>query len=172
VTWSLGAAIDGKSRKYFNDHFRNLLLMEQGLDPHYSEFAIKNPTYEVPEMKPIGMMWPEDTLVFDYKFDSKKCSWQAWMDICQKYVIPKDAEFQTILVPTIDTERTAFFVDVLLMKGMVCVCFRIQFAPQTDVAEDGADVQKYIVANRKSASIFFFAISIHFSHHPPCYTLL
>ncbi len=103
--------------------------MEQGLDPYYSDFAVKNPDYEIPDKKPVGNLWPEDDLVFDYKFDGKKSVWQAWMSICKKYVIPKEAVFQSILVPTIDTERTDFFIDVLLMQGVVCVCLTLTLYP-------------------------------------------
>jgi len=65
---------------------------------------------------------PEEGLVFDYLVNVARGGWITWQSIMPRYSIPPGAQFQAILVPTIDTVRNAWLIDQLIVNGKHTLC--------------------------------------------------
>ena len=52
-------------------------------------------------------MDPEADLgtIFDFLFEPKKGQWQPWVEAGVRTTIPKDASYNSVVVPTVDTVR-------------------------------------------------------------------
>eukprot|EP01028_Stygiella_incarcerata_P004265 TRINITY_DN1920_c0_g2_i1.p1 TRINITY_DN1920_c0_g2~~TRINITY_DN1920_c0_g2_i1.p1 ORF type:complete len:4143 (+),score=1128.32 TRINITY_DN1920_c0_g2_i1:148-12576(+) len=94
VVWTMGATGDQKSRKEFDAFFQNLLRNE-------------------PEIKMLSPI-PDRASVYDYVFIKENGKWSDWMDISESKEIPKDSLFHEIIVPTLDTVRYTYLLDVLI----------------------------------------------------------
>ncbi|RHY56820.1 hypothetical protein DYB38_001612 [Aphanomyces astaci] len=123
VIWSLGACVDTKSRQLFDAYFRELTSGAISADTNdaYGNFVLKNPGYHVIP-RATNVPFPEEGLVYDYRFDGKKATWLTWMDSSAAAAIPRDMPYTSILVPTIDTERNAWLLDTLLTHHYHVMC--------------------------------------------------
>lgn len=52
--------------------------------------------------------------VFEYYFDTKKGLWVPWVDVIPKYVHDPEKKFSEILVPTVDTVRTTWLLELMV----------------------------------------------------------
>ncbi len=64
----------------------------------------------------------ESGLVHDYIFDSKTAKWNNWLEGQPTFKIERDAKFNSIVVPTIDTIRNEWIIELLLCKGNHVMC--------------------------------------------------
>ncbi|KAJ3238670.1 Dynein heavy chain 3, axonemal [Chytriomyces hyalinus] len=102
--WSLGGTLDGDSRKKFDYYFRQLV------DDQIKEAPLPD---GVRLDKPI----PGAGLVYDYVFERDKKfggSWKLWVDTIQKFEIAPKTKFNAITVPTIDTARYSYLLDLFI----------------------------------------------------------
>lgn len=125
LIWSIGACVDSKSRVLFDRYFRDFVTGNIGDHEtsvaFYDDFIAKNPSYTVTSR--VAMLAiPEDGLIYDYRFDPKKGIWSNWMDNAGTFAIARDAQFTSILVPTIDTERNAWILETLLRRNFHVLC--------------------------------------------------
>ena len=51
--------------------------------------------------------------LYEYKFDTVDNTWCAWKSMVTEYSPPADGMFSKILVPTVDTVRSSFLVDIV-----------------------------------------------------------
>ena len=58
--------------------------------------------------------FPAKGLVYDYFFDKKVKIWQPWSILLPSYVIPLNATFQDIIVPTVDIVRYGWILDLFI----------------------------------------------------------
>lgn len=114
--WSLGAALDTKSRTKFNLLLRALLEKKF---PKKVAHALNIPIDLCPSpTRPYSNLIPKEGLVYDYKYTMLvrgKGQWNLWT----KYVeeeppIQQDISFNDIIVPTIDTVRNNVLMSMLL----------------------------------------------------------
>nr|KAG5711095.1 hypothetical protein BaRGS_004739 [Batillaria attramentaria] len=117
VVWSIGATCDNNSRTKFSEWIRQRM-----------------------EMFKCKMMFPPEGLVYDYKLDDglgtgggddddeeeqqqKSVSWKNWLSGTPKYVVNPDMKYSDILVPTIDTVRSAYVIGLLVesKKPILCI---------------------------------------------------
>jgi dynein heavy chain len=122
MTWTVGACVDGDGRKKFDSFMRQLTTGDIYKSEEFRDFRIKNPDYKVDESRRAVVTFPEDGLVYDYHFDSKIAKWTNWLDGQPAFKIPKDATFNSIVVPTIDTIRNEWLLEKLLKKGYHVIC--------------------------------------------------
>ncbi|KAJ3188443.1 Dynein heavy chain 3, axonemal [Gaertneriomyces sp. JEL0708] len=104
AVWSLGGTIDDESRKKFETFFRNLVDGRDGAHP---------PPRNVKIDKPI----PSAASVYDYVFEKDRKfggTWKLWVETIPKYEIPAAAKFNSITVPTVDTARYSYLLDLLV----------------------------------------------------------
>lgn len=103
--WSLGAALDTKSRVMFNLLFRALL---ENKFPRQVAKALNIPVSLCPSPpQPYSNTIPKEGLVYDYKYILTTRGigkWKLWTQFVEEEPpIPKDISFNDIIVPTADT---------------------------------------------------------------------
>jgi dynein heavy chain len=132
VIWTIGACVDAKSRvkldRYLRDFLTGGIEACEGSDVLFADFLSKNPGYsssnsdEVRHQRAAFLPIPDTGIVYDYRFDVKRGAWGNWMDGLSPFVIPRDAQFSLILVPTIDSERNAWLLDTLMTRHCHVLC--------------------------------------------------
>ncbi|XP_030213444.1 dynein heavy chain 1, axonemal [Gadus morhua] len=115
LVWSVGATGDGGSRQRFSAWLRGRMAEEK-----------------------MDMCFPDEGVVYDYMLDDagisnfvdgheddqeRKVQWVGWMECTPNVVIDKETSYSDIIVPTLDTVRTSFLLDMLLAnrKPVLCV---------------------------------------------------
>jgi dynein heavy chain len=101
--WSLGGTIDGKSRKNFSAFFKALIDGK-------SENTPKN----------VKVGFPEEGTIYDYfcEKDRNGCAvWKLWIDTIGNFSIPSKTKFNSITIPTVDTARYSYLLDLLIYNN-------------------------------------------------------
>ncbi|KAL3667786.1 hypothetical protein V7S43_007337 [Phytophthora oleae] len=143
VIWSIGACIDTKSRRIFDRYLRDFLSAELAVaiataadekpddetgvpvSPSllfFKDFVAKSPSYLLLPDRRAMLQILDEGLVYDYRFDTRRCVWVNWMEASGTFVIPRDAQFTQVLVPTIDSERNAWLLDTLIRHHFHVLC--------------------------------------------------
>lgn len=65
----------------------------------------------------IGLEFPADRLVYDYKFNLETKEWQYWRETVPEYTVDIKASYNEILVPTVDSIRMKYFVKLLVTNN-------------------------------------------------------
>ena len=65
----------------------------------------------------LNFEFPEDKLVFDYKFIVDDKNWVNWRETVPEYQVDIRASYNEILVPTVDSIRMKFFTKLLVMNN-------------------------------------------------------
>jgi dynein heavy chain len=120
--WSVGACVDGEGRKQFDILLRQILKAEIYTSKEFEDFRIKNPDYIPDESRKTVINLPDEGVVYDYIFDPKSNKWSNWLEGQPTYKIPREATFNSIVVPTIDTIRNEWLLERLLKKGFHVMC--------------------------------------------------
>ncbi|GFH32737.1 uncharacterized protein HaLaN_32005, partial [Haematococcus lacustris] len=83
-----------------------------------------------PDLKPwvtgqpvkVTTQFPEGKLVYDFLFDKDRGKWVPWLDSAAAAASPSaldpEAEYSTIIVPTVDTVRYSYLLDRLVTHRM------------------------------------------------------
>ncbi|ORX42989.1 hypothetical protein BCR36DRAFT_361700 [Piromyces finnis] len=115
VTWSLGGSLDENSREKFNKDLYNLM-------------QVNNPQilYNI----------PIEGSFYDYRYEPSNNSWIRWIDTIEKEPsIPDNAQFSSIIIPTKDTARYLYLMDLLITSNV----------PLLVVGPTGTGKSKYII---------------------------
>ena len=70
----------------------------------------------------LGVTFPEEGLVYDYKWDLSKKEWIKWGDTVREYEVDIKASFNEIVVPTNDSIRMKFICRLLLCNKKHVLC--------------------------------------------------
>ncbi len=73
------------------------------------------------QINDIGIEFPEDKLVYDYKFNPQTKEWQYWLDTINEYQVDIKQSYNEICVPTVDSIRMKFFLRTLIMNSKHCL---------------------------------------------------
>jgi len=122
LVWSVGACVDGEGRKKFDHYLRLVLSAEVYETTEYEDFRIKTPEYEADVTRKSVVVPPDSGMVHDFLFDTKTAKWLNWMDGRPTFKIDKSAKFNDIVVPTIDTVRNEWLLEIMLRKGYHVMC--------------------------------------------------
>lgn len=122
LIWSVGACLDGEGRKRFDRFLRQMLSGEIYETAEYYDFKSKNLEYQVDRERKATQAIPDANPVYDYFFDAKSGKWFSWFENQPIYRIAKDAKFNSIVVPTIDSVRNEWLIEKLLRKGYHVMC--------------------------------------------------
>uniref|UniRef100_A0A4W6F8M2 Dynein axonemal heavy chain 1 n=1 Tax=Lates calcarifer TaxID=8187 RepID=A0A4W6F8M2_LATCA len=114
LVWSVGATGDAASCQRFSAWIKNKMAEEK-----------------------IQLCFPEEGLVYDYRLDDagisnleddeedeeRKVQWVSWMKYAKSVVITPETNYADIIIPTADTVRMSFLMDMLLTnkKPVLCV---------------------------------------------------
>ena len=98
LVWSIGASTDHEGRRKFDTYLRG--EMNNG----------------------IKAIFPPEGTVYDYCYNSEKQGWVHWMTTIPEFSIRPAMNFSEIIVPTIDSVRNTFLLDLLLSQGKHVLC--------------------------------------------------
>jgi len=88
--WGLGASLDDRSKERFDDTVRDIFK---------------------------GVQIPPSNSVFDYFYDLKKDkTYKPWTSKVQPFVFDKEVPYFELLVPTQDTYKYSYCLELLLSK--------------------------------------------------------
>ncbi|XP_026131005.1 dynein heavy chain 1, axonemal isoform X1 [Carassius auratus] len=116
LIWSVGATGDSASCQRFSSWLRGKMVEEK-----------------------VQLGFPEEGLVYDYNLDDagiscfdeeeeeedgkeRKVQWVNWMKYAQEVVITPETSYSDIIVPTVDTVRMSFLIDMLLSNKKPVLC--------------------------------------------------
>ncbi|XP_074517159.1 dynein axonemal heavy chain 1 [Sebastes fasciatus] len=113
LVWSVGATGDADSCKRFSAWLKNKMAEEK-----------------------IQLCFPEEALVYDYRLDDagisnfedededeeREVQWVSWMKGSKSVVITSETNYADIIVPTADTVRMSFLMDMLLTNKKPVLC--------------------------------------------------
>ncbi|XP_022600673.1 LOW QUALITY PROTEIN: dynein heavy chain 1, axonemal-like [Seriola dumerili] len=113
LVWSVGATGDAASCQRFSAWLKNKMAEEK-----------------------IKLCFPEEGLVYDYRLDDagisnledddedeeRKVQWVSWMKYAKSVVITPETNYADIIIPTADTMRMSFLMDMLLTNKKPVLC--------------------------------------------------
>ncbi|CAB1336129.1 unnamed protein product [Coregonus sp. 'balchen'] len=108
LVWSVGGSCDTDSRKRFDEYLRDIILGKA--DNHPIPASVSK--WECPH--------DEKGLVYDYYYEFKgKGRWVHWTDSIKNVNLgDKNTKVQDIIVPTIDTVRYTYLMDLCIDYGV------------------------------------------------------
>lgn len=122
LVWSVGASLDNAGRKTF-ERFLRLMLNGEGVgSKEFDDFFTKTPDYRVEPTRKATYTIPDSNSIYDYFFDAKSGKWVNWLENQPIFRIPKDAKYNAIVVPTIDSVRNEWLIEKLIRKGFHVMC--------------------------------------------------
>lgn len=116
--WNLLLSVDSRKNEIWRHFYiplvssqRVTVLYETNIDPQFFLLLANWTTLflilsgEIPTSQPT---------LFEYFFDSKKLVWVPWVDVIPEYVHDPEKKFSEILVPTVDTVRTTWLLELMV----------------------------------------------------------
>lgn len=103
ITWSVGASCDKDGRVLFDSYLRGRL--------DAANLAL-----------PDGAVMPALAPVYEWCYNTTSRAWVQWMDTVPEFNCDPDKPFSQIIVPTADTVRYTYLIDVLLAAGKHVLC--------------------------------------------------
>jgi len=100
LIWSVGSVVIKEDRVEFDRYVKRL----SALSPNPAEGASVGPG-EIPTAQPT---------LYEYYFDSEKSKWIPWVNIVPAYVHDPEVKFNEILVPTVDTVRSTWLIELMV----------------------------------------------------------
>jgi len=97
LVWSVSAGVTQTGRAKF-DQFLRLMITQHGSQKGF----------------------PSDGTVYDYMFDMQQesgASWVKWMSTCPEFSFDARLPFSEIIVPTVDSVRYTYLLDVLVRNN-------------------------------------------------------
>lgn len=118
--WSVGATIGSDGRKAFSTLVREIsqgLLSSTTKDKFHIFESCEGPKV------PFPVLFPAEGEVYDYQFVKEEMGvWLPWIEqLKDAPPIPKDELFNSIIVPTVDTVRYTFLMDLLVRNEKACL---------------------------------------------------
>ncbi|XP_055967922.1 dynein axonemal heavy chain 7 [Sorex fumeus] len=113
LIWSIGASCKDDDRLRFNKILRE--LMDGPIsDITRDKYKILSGMEEI-TTKALTVPFPEKDLIYDYQFITEGIGrWEPWIKkLDEAPPIPKDAQFNEIIVPTLDTIRYSMLMSLL-----------------------------------------------------------
>ncbi|MEW5299252.1 MAG: hypothetical protein WDW36_002285 [Sanguina aurantia] len=112
LVWSVGGGSDEEGRRRFDACLRRLMADDAPaeLKLHVSHPAVK-----------VTAPFPEGRLVYDFVFDKERSRWAPWMDGAAGKALDVEAEYTSIIVPTVDTVRYAYLLHKFVTHGVHCL---------------------------------------------------
>jgi dynein heavy chain, axonemal len=96
LCWSVGGNTDGPGRAQFNTYLRQ--LVDNNIPEELSLFMDGKRVQ-------INLMIPSAGTVYEYVFDKSKSKWENWLQTIEQKPLNLEAEYSTIVVPTVDSLR-------------------------------------------------------------------
>ena len=114
LVWSVGSHADVASRAKFSTFFLDLTTGKCDEAEHQISLAKEHLHRKCQLPFPTTDASGAARSVFDWMYNGAAHSWQYWLADREEFVIPAGAQFQDIIVPTVDTVRNDFLLHTLL----------------------------------------------------------
>ncbi|CAE7680113.1 Dnah7 [Symbiodinium sp. CCMP2456] len=112
LVWSFGCVTDSDGRNVLEPFLRKLASGHtQGMK---EEFGLLCDEPAQRSLRGGSPPFPEEGAVFDFFPVGPSCKWEPWSKKIGTFEIPKDAQAHSLIVPTSDTVRNAFFLQMLI----------------------------------------------------------
>ncbi|XP_076467002.1 dynein axonemal heavy chain 1-like [Babylonia areolata] len=123
MVWSVGATCDNDSRVKFSNWVRDMMKKYKCSLPFPPEGLVYD--YKLDDGVTTGPK-PEDSVGEEDEEQEAKwvqVLWRNWMYGTAKYVVSMEMKYSDIMVPTIDTVRSAHIIGMLvnIMKPVLCI---------------------------------------------------
>ncbi|GLI65190.1 hypothetical protein VaNZ11_008652 [Volvox africanus] len=113
LVWSVGGLTDAEGRARFDMHLRKVLAHDPA--PEVSPFIAPNTPHKV------TAPFPEGRTVYEFMFDKSRLKWIPWLETIETRALDVEAEYTSIIVPTVDTVRYTYLLDKLVTHHMHCL---------------------------------------------------
>ena len=100
LIWSVGSGLQTNARLEFDRYVKRL----SALSTNNSDGATVGPG-EIPTAQ---------STLYEYFFDSEKLKWVPWVDVVPEYIHNPEVKFNEILVPTVDTVRSTWLIELMV----------------------------------------------------------
>lgn len=109
LIWSIGASIDGDGRAKFNLFLHKLLAKEDNLGLELSAgMVVKKPEFQ------FVALLPEIGSCYDFTFVKAEMTWKNWLEVSDRRGPLPDAQYNEIVVTTIDVARYSILLVLLV----------------------------------------------------------
>lgn len=99
LCWSVGGNTDGAGQETFNSYLRRLVANDV---PDELSLFMQGKRVQ------INQMMPDTRSVYEFVFDKKRNRWEFWLNTAGEQKPPDpQAEYTNIVIPTVDTIRSA-----------------------------------------------------------------
>ena len=119
LVWSVGSHGDVASRARFHSFFHDLTRGRCDEAEHgvavAKDHVHRKASNPIPQPDPSSS--PPTPTVFDFAYAAETQSWRPWLRDGDEFVIPAQARFTDIVVPTVDTVRNDYLLQLLLTAG-------------------------------------------------------
>ncbi|XP_021370512.1 dynein heavy chain 10, axonemal-like isoform X1 [Mizuhopecten yessoensis] len=99
--WSIGAALLEDGRIKFDAQVKNLASLTQVVDEGKTQAGLG----EIPTTQPT---------LYEYFYDAEEKKWEAWTKKVPTYIHAPEKKYNEILVPTVDTVRTTWLLELMV----------------------------------------------------------
>eukprot|EP00961_Rhodomonas_salina_P063758 857225-Rhodomonas_salina.13 len=110
MTWSVCCSVDRAGRDKFSDFMKECAAGT--VPPPYHEEGERG-TYM------IANPFPKEGSIYQYTFDVAKGKWNLWTSLISREPFPQHLQPHEIIVPTIDTTRYTFWLDVACKNAVL-----------------------------------------------------
>ncbi len=100
LIWSVGGNLLEDGRVKFDNYVKRLSTL-----PSNAAEGISVGAGEIPTSQPT---------LYEYYFDAEKSKWVPWVNVVPEYTHNPDMKFNEILVPTVDTVRSDWLVNLMV----------------------------------------------------------
>jgi len=120
LIWSLGASCDGDSRPKFSEYIWGVVNKElhAEVDKKMHEFHVPMPPcqdIEFPGLEPGCNLYD-----FYYRLEEKR--WVPWMETIPTYAVARNARYEEIVVPSMDSVRLVYVFQKLVLHDQHVIC--------------------------------------------------
>ena len=117
IIWGIGGSMHESKRPQFNDMLYEIIAGENIYQKCKLDMRIPLKEGQEFEIMKLNVNVPADVKnLFDIYYDDNKLAWINWVKTIPQYMIPKNEEYQNIIVPTADSIRLAKMMEMLIVS--------------------------------------------------------
>ncbi|CAE7838811.1 DNAH1, partial [Symbiodinium microadriaticum] len=121
MVWSVGATCEGSTRPAFSKLIWAILNEEKH---ERLELEVQGMNVELPPVQDGIKLAGLDigAFIYDYFYDIQKSQWVPWMETIPAFEIPRSAQYDEIVVPSVDSVRLVYAFQILITHDKHVLC--------------------------------------------------
>jgi dynein heavy chain len=149
--WSVGGGVDGPTRGKFADYVWSAM---QGTCPTEQQDDLVFYPIHSTDISKAGLPEGVDVNLYEYFFDVEKKCWVPWMETIPEFAVPRAADYENIIVPSMDSVRQTYVFKTLVTND------KHVLHPGPTGTGKSANMSLYL---NKNAPDNFITVSVNFS---------